>query len=338
MFNKLNVAFKDNSLNHVYSLNLMILGWVAVIFLLPFAINNIFHGRYITAALMFIIIFIAAINSVSLKYKDKPLIPPWFFYILIIATLVFAMFKVGYVTAYWSYPLAFIIFFIQPLGHARVMAFIMATLLIGSAFYLFEIELVSRFSLTLVMLMIFCDVFVRVLMTMESKLSELAIRDPLTNAYNRRYMNTCIETTIEETRRNFGPACIVMIDIDHFKKINDKYGHAKGDTVLLMFVNLLRQRQRRLDYVFRSGGEEFVMILRNTGLQQALSLAENLRVNIEETELLEGEKITVSLGVAEYQTGESEVEWLRRADELMYEAKHSGRNCVRPAVLNELYD
>jgi diguanylate cyclase (GGDEF)-like protein len=338
MFNKLNIEFKDNSLKEVYNLNLLILGWVTVIFLLPFAVNSIFHERYIVGALVLFLVFIAAINSLSLHYKEKKLVPYWFFFFFKISTLVFAIFKLGYVTAYWSYPLAFIIFFVQPLSHARVMAFIMASSLIGSAFYLFEIELVSRFALTLIMLMMFCDVFVRVLMTMESKLSELAIRDPLTNAHNRRYMNYIMEMTIEETRREFGPATIVMLDIDHFKKINDQYGHAKGDTVLIKLVNLLHQRQRKLDYVFRSGGEEFVMILRNTGLQQALSLAENLRVNIEGTELLEGEKITVSLGVAEYQTGETEVEWLHRADELLYEAKDRGRNCVQPDVLNELYD
>ena len=151
-------------------------------------------------------------------------------------------------------------------------------------------------------------------------------------------MNDILEVTIEEIRREFGPASLIMLDIDHFKKINDKYGHIVGDKVLVKLVDLLHKRQRKLDYVFRAGGEEFVLILRNTGLQQAISLAENLRKNVEEMELLEGEKITISLGVAEYQTGETEVEWLNRADELLYEAKNSGRNCVRPAVLDELYN
>lgn len=330
MFNKLNVAFKDNYLNQVYRLNLMILGWVAVIFLLPFVINNIFHDRYITAVLMFFIILIAVINSVSLKYKEKPLVPPWFFYILIIATLVFAMFKLGYVTAYWSYPLAFIIFFIQPLGHARVMAFIMATLLIGSAFYLFEIELVTRFSLTLIMLMIFCDVFVRVLMTMENKLSELVIRDPLTNAYNRRHMNTCLETTIEETKRNFGPACLVALDVDYFKKINDNYGHSTGDTALVNLVDMLHKRKRKLDYVFRAGGEEFVLLLRNTSLPQAIKLAKALCENVKEAQLIDEVSITISLGVAEYKSGETSDAWLKRADKNLYTAKDRGRDCVCP--------
>ena len=330
MFNKLNVAFKDNSLNQVYSHNLMILGWVAVIFLLPFAINNIFHDRYITAALMFFIVFIAAINSISLNYKEKPLVPPWFFYLLIIATLVFAIFKLGYVATYWSYPLAFIIFYVQPLSHARVMAFIMASLLIGSAFYLFEIELVSRFSLTLVMLMIFCDVFVRVFMTMESKLSELVIRDPLTNAYNRRHMSTCLETTIEETLRDFGPACLVVLDVDYFKKINDEYGHSTGDAALVNLVDLLHKRKRKLDYVFRTGGEEFALLLRNTSLSQAIQFSKSLCKSVEKTNLLDEVAVTISLGVAEYNLEESSDTWLKRADENLYAAKDKGRNCVYP--------
>ena len=328
----------DNSLQDLYRRNLVLLGWVTVLFLFPFMVYNLTMGHIAGGILMLGLIIIAAANALSVQYYKHWLIPYWLFFSAKLYTLLYATYNISEVVLFWSYPLAFIIFFVQPRFPARVMSAILAISMIGSTIYLFEMELVARYAFTLLMLIMFCDVLVGVLIQMESKLSEQAIRDPLTNAHNRRYMNDILEVTIEEIRREFGPASLIMLDIDHFKKINDKYGHIAGDTVLVKLVDLLHKRQRKLDYVFRAGGEEFVLILRNTGLQQAISLAENLRQNAEETDLHEGEKITISLGVAEYQKGETGVEWLHRADELLYEAKNSGRNCVRPAVLDELYN
>lgn len=336
MYEKLNIAFKDNSLDEVYRLNLMMLGWVTVIFLFPFAIFSFFQGRNLAAALMLFVVCIALINSISLHYKKRKLIPYFFFFVVKLSTQLYAIFVLGYVTVFWSFPFAFIIFFVQPLKQARVMAIVMATTLIWSVFYKFEVDLASRYALTLMMLMLFCDVFVRILIIMESRLTELAIRDPLTNAYNRRYMNTCLETTIEETRRDFGPACLIVLDVDHFKKINDEHGHSAGDVALEKLVDHLNNSKRKLDYVFRIGGEEFALILRNTSLRQGIQFAEKLRASVEEAKLIEDQVITISLGVAEYKTGETDDEWLKRADENLYTAKYKGRNRVCPEEITLL--
>lgn len=328
---------QSSGLQELYLRNLMFLGWVVAFFVTPFVIYNFFQQRYAIVLTTSVFIVISIVNSLLIKNKRVILIPYFFYFSLIVITLVLLITTVGIKALLWAYPFVFTIFFVQERRIARIYSFIFYISLVVASAFSGELDLLLRFAVTLFMLILLADAVVSELIRMESKLREMTVRDPLTNAHNRRYMNHIMEITIEETRRNFGPASIVMLDIDHFKKINDKHGHAKGDAVLINLVKLLHQRQRKLDYVFRSGGEEFVMILRNTGLQQALSLAENLRVNIEEAELLEGEKVTISLGVAEYQAGETEVEWLRQADELLYEAKHSGRNCVRPAVLNELY-
>lgn len=328
---------RSTGLGELYLRNLMFLGWVVAFFVTPFVIYSFFQQRYAIVLTASVFIVISIVNSFSIKNKHVILIPYFFCFSLIVITLVLLITMIGIKALLWTYPFVFTIFFVQERNIARIYSSIFYISIVVASAFSSELDILLRFAVTLFMLILLTDAVVSELMRMESKLREMTVRDPLTNAHNRRYMNHIMEITIEETRRNFGPASIVMLDIDHFKKINDKHGHAKGDAVLTKLVNLLHQRQRKLDYVFRSGGEEFVMILRNTGLQQALSLAENLRVNIEEAELLEGEKVTISLGVAEYQAGETEVEWLHQADELLYEAKHSGRNCVRPAVLNELY-
>jgi len=329
---------QTSDLQELYLRNLIFLGWVVAIFVTPFAIYSFFQQRYSIVLTAVVLVLISIINSLSIKHKRVILIPYFLWFCIIICELTLLTVTIGIKALLWSYPFVFTIFFVQERRAARIYSFIVYISLIGASSFSSDIELVLRFAVTLFMLILLTDAAVSELIRMEGKLREMTIRDPLTNAHNRRYMNYMMEITIEETRREFGPASIIMLDIDHFKKINDKHGHAKGDVVLIKLVDLLHKRQRRLDYVFRSGGEEFVMILRNTGLQQALSLAENLRVNIEKNELLEGEKITISLGVAEYQAGETEVEWLQHADELLYEAKNSGRNCVRPAVLSELYN
>lgn len=251
-------------------------------------------------------------------------------------TVMFVVIEIGSIGLFWVYPFIFVVFFVQHRFPARIIAAITFTSFVLLAATMYDQMLVLRFSSTLLLLTVCCDVLVGEMMKMEFKLSELAIRDPLTDAYNRRHMNNFLKTTIEETRRNFGPASIIMMDVDHFKSINDKHGHITGDNVLINLVELLHNRQRKLDYVFRTGGEEFVLLLRNTSEQQALTLAENLRQYVEEAEVLEGQKITVSLGVAEYKLSESIDDWLHRADELMYEAKFNGRNCIRPTLVNEI--
>ncbi len=315
--------------------NLMLLGWATIPLVLPFSINCFIHGRYITGGLSAFLMSLAVSNSLFIYYKHRLAVSYWIFFVVNLLVVLFALPEVGAKGLLWSYPFMFSIFFVQPRFPARIMSAIALLSLIALSAFLFELAIVARFIFTLLMLTIFCDVIVSVLMRMEFKLREQAIRDPLTDAYNRRYMNICLENTIEETRRNFGPACLIQLDVDYFKKVNDKFGHITGDTVLKLLVELLHKRQRKLDYVFRTGGEEFVLLLRNTSLQQAITLAENLRKNIEKTEILEGHSITISLGVAEYQSGETNDEWLHRADKNLYEAKDNGRNCVRP-ILNKI--
>lgn len=327
----------SHSLEELHCRNLMMLGWVCGLFLFPFFVIHIVQAHYLSGMLTLILISLAIFNSLKIKYKNKELLNFHFIFFISFLILIYMVYHLGFEALFWIYPLVVIAYFVQPRFSARFMNLLAAVILIALSLLLFDLDLDFRFSSTLLMLIMLCDILVGELSDMEGKLLEQAIRDPLTNAHNRRYMNTVLEMTTEEIRRDFGPASLVMLDIDHFKKINDKFGHITGDTVLVKFVDLLHKRQRKLDYVFRSGGEEFVLLLRNTGLQQALSLAESLRKNIEEMSLLEGERITTSLGVTEYETGETEVEWLKRTDELLYEAKENGRNCVRPSIMNELY-
>ena len=121
---------------------------------------------------------------------------------------------------------------------------------------------------------------------------------------------------------------IIALDLDRFKLINDTQGHDTGDMVLRGIGEFLNNRFRRIDKVFRLGGEEFLALLHGTDLDNGFNIAEELRSKVESLAIIPGQKITVSMGIAAYQAGEDWNEWMKRADENLYRAKLEGRNRV----------
>lgn len=312
--------------------NLMILGWVTVPALLPISFHNFYHGRYLLGILMILIVLIALINSFAIKYKNRTLIHLCYFFALMFITILIALKLFGADALYWCYPVFFSIYFLIERSVARKKVIFGLFILIPYVFFIYDIELASRFSISLCTLCYFNDIQNGVQTSIYNRMTQLIIRDPLTNAFNRRHMNTCIQNVIEESNRGLGPVSLLLMDIDHFKKVNDELGHEAGDQVLKAFVDILHKRQRKIDYVFRTGGEEFVVLLRNTELKQAVLIAEDIRQHIEEAELIEDQKVTTSIGAAQYLADESGDKWLKRADDNMYEAKNLGRNRIFPQI------
>ncbi|WP_459195484.1 sensor domain-containing diguanylate cyclase [Wukongibacter baidiensis] len=160
------------------------------------------------------------------------------------------------------------------------------------------------------------------------ELEVLSTTDGLTNIYNRRFLIKTLERNIEECKRYGKALSIIIFDIDHFKKVNDTYGHAEGDTTLIEVSRYLDDAIRSVDVLGRYGGEEFMIILPNTGLEDTYSAAERFRREISELTIGDmGIKITISGGVAEYDGG-SLIELIKRADKNLYRAKENGRNRI----------
>ncbi|WP_193110668.1 sensor domain-containing diguanylate cyclase [Sulfurimonas paralvinellae] len=160
----------------------------------------------------------------------------------------------------------------------------------------------------------------------KEELEDITIRDSLTGLYNRRFYETQIDEEIYNAKRYEHALSVIMLDIDFFKKVNDEHGHSVGDEVLIYYANLVKESLREADKVCRVGGEEFVIILPYTTKDDAVKIAEKLRVLVEKSKKIL--PITMSFGVTEYIKGESEDFLYKRADEALYEAKNSGRNRV----------
>jgi diguanylate cyclase (GGDEF)-like protein len=162
-------------------------------------------------------------------------------------------------------------------------------------------------------------------------INELAIRDELTGSHNRRHLIKLIENEKDRTARLGSLFCLCLLDIDFFKRINDTYGHSAGDTVLREFAVTVQRQIRESDSFGRYGGEEFLLMLPETSIDEAIMLAERVRLSIEKidfSEISEDLALTVSIGVAEFRSGESISQTVARADEALYLAKSSGRNRV----------
>lgn len=165
----------------------------------------------------------------------------------------------------------------------------------------------------------------------ELALIDLASRDPLTGLLNRRSGEYLLKQYDDEKRQSKKLLCLIMIDIDNFKKINDTFGHAIGDQILITSSQLLKSKARNTDSVIRWGGEEFLIMVPDSRLKDALEFAERIRASIEQHTDSEVGRITASFGVAELGLDENTASLLNRADKALYKAKLDGKNCVKPA-------
>ncbi|HTN51956.1 MAG TPA: diguanylate cyclase [Anaeromyxobacter sp.] len=170
------------------------------------------------------------------------------------------------------------------------------------------------------------------LVVQERRLVEMNMRDGLTGVFNRRYLDHRLQVELERFRRYARPLSVVIVDIDHFKRVNDEYGHPCGDEVLRALAASLERSVRKSDVVARYGGEEFCLILPETARAGALTLAEKVRRCVEAQRHAWGGRelsLTISAGVAEAQAGAAgPAELLQRADQALYCAKSGGRNRV----------
>ncbi|QVW25006.1 GGDEF domain-containing protein [Pseudomonas hormoni] len=159
--------------------------------------------------------------------------------------------------------------------------------------------------------------------------TQSALRDPLTDTGNRIAMDQTLQREIDMSRRHLQPLSLLMLDIDHFKQINDTHGHSAGDDVLKAVAASIKSQLRNVDMVFRFGGEEFLILLSNTGREAAALVGERLRFAAQAKDYMaDGKRIelTVSLGCSTLLPGESAESLLRRADSALYVAKREGRN------------
>ena len=313
------------STEEIITITLSAAGALAIV---PFAAIRFFRGELLMGCIdVFLILGISSI-SLFVWWTRQVRMPGIILTIFILSGLVTIIYVGGASLVHWAYPTMVAAFFLVKPREATAFNLLVMVLLIPAL-----VQEISRLELviilvTLILNNVFAYVFAARMSEHRQHLSFLAERDPLTGIGNRRALNARLEGFVLRQQTKIIAASILVLDLDHFKDINDTHGHGKGDQILVQVTEIVSANIRVTDDLYRLGGEEFVVIAMGASRDAGTKLAEQLRGSIEASKLLSDRRVTISLGVAEFKEGESHQNWLDRADAALYEAKRAGRNRV----------
>jgi diguanylate cyclase (GGDEF)-like protein len=304
----------------------------SALMLMPFAIQGLIGGRTLQGLFSAAVSVPLAVDALALWRGRKPPIAYGWILLPIAAAIGTALLEQGVYGAMWCYPAILFCYFVLPGWQATVGSVGLLVVTSGLVWRVLGGPTACRFTVTSGLSVIILNIILGVVGELQRKLYEQATTDPLTGALNRRQLADILSDAMEHSRRNDVPVSLLAFDLDHFKRINDRYGHATGDAVLQHVVALVQDRGRRIDRLFRMGGEEFALLLPGTHVADAMRVASMLRERIADAVLLpDAAQITVSVGVAQLHRKHTSDTWLKAADDALYRAKMDGRNCVRVA-------
>ncbi len=307
---------------------LLPLSIVGVCCFVPFFIYDLARGNYFLSAALLGITFLFFFNGYAIYRRRKIPIPYEILIIPAAVAIVLSIMNQGVYGTYWCYPLLLFFYFVL----SRRTANLCGVLLLGVVTFIvlqyIGMDVTIRFAVSLGVLIVMANIILGTIDDLHRQLLEQSIKDPLTGAFNRRYMETRLKDATAQRLRKDKFASVLAFDIDFFKRINDELGHAAGDEVLIGIVKLISGRVRQSDKLFRVGGEEFLLFLPDTNETDAAIAAECLRSLIAEAAMLKDRSVTVSIGVSELREGESVEDWTKSADDALYRAKETGRNRV----------
>jgi diguanylate cyclase (GGDEF)-like protein len=301
---------------------------ISLVFLAPFSLNNFIQGRYLLGAGSFAIVAILLAIAFSIKRNRYHLAYTQVLVLFSISFLLFSVYRQGVIGLLWCYPALISFYFMLPERQAWLANGVLVAAVFPLAYQLVELPLFTRMAVTLLTVSAFSVIFIRIITQYQAIVEHHATTDHLTGLMDRTTLHPTLEFAIQQHKRNKTDMTLLTLDIDHFKQINDSYGHDAGDMVLRNFAEFLLKRLRSVDRVFRLGGEEFLVLLHDTNEANGTFLAQQICHEITDTPLLEDRPITISIGVATLQDQDDWQSWMKRSDTNLYQAKADGRNCV----------
>lgn len=304
------------------------LGMSAILGITPFAVLRFVQGNALAGIVdLIILICVTAGMSYSWLTGDTRR-GGMFMAVMICSGAVVVGMVAGEPGLFWLYPCLVTTFFLTNPRLAVVLnvASVLA-LLFQSGIYSSEVQKWT-FVATAMVVSSCAFVFAHRNAEQRRRLEQMATVDPLTGVKNRRSMDEELENATVDAERTGASYSLVVLDLDHFKKINDTYGHSVGDEVLVDLVAVLEQHTRRADRLFRFGGEEFVLLLPGVDEIGQKRVLAHLQQTVRKYVRHPGGRVTASFGVAMLQHGESVESWLERADDALYRAKSEGRDRV----------
>jgi diguanylate cyclase (GGDEF)-like protein len=311
-----------------------LVGMIASCTLLPYALYRLATGSYLVGITDLLMIAVST-ASVWMAWRTGDTEKPGF----LMATVfcfgaVLVCTKLGQDALFWIYPLMVFIFFLVAPIKALLLLLLMVSAIVSlhfseqSTIFNNGFQLLAFITTTLIT-SIFAYIFAYRTHLQRQELRRLATTDPLTGAATRHSLTDELTHAIQQYQQKGVMSGLMLLDLDHFKRINDNFGHHAGDQILSQLVPLLKQMIRQQDSVFRYGGEEFVLLIKEIQLADLHRLAENIRHAVwHQLTLPDGSALTTSIGIATVQQARAWESWLQNADVALYQAKHNGRNQV----------
>ena len=300
-----------------------ILGSLAIA---PFTVYRFLVGDYLMAAIDVVLCTVTFSLFTYVWFTRKHKAAGSLICILYLAAAIAVVYVNGPTAVYWAYPATVGCFCVVNTRLAMILSGTTIVTLFTIIYGQIPLEQLLEIFTSLTLLCGFSYVFNDSVHRQRKLLSTLAARDALTGTWNRRALDESLIQTTSSNNRSPLTASLIILDLDHFKNINDTYGHDVGDKILIGISEVIKESIRLSDRLFRYGGEEFVVIADGANLENAAILAESIRKKVENSQLLKKEKVTISLGVASLKAGQNPETWIKLADEALYEAKRTGRN------------
>jgi diguanylate cyclase (GGDEF)-like protein len=302
---------------------------IALLIVIPFTINNFIQERVVMGLATSSVAVACAVNVwYGLHDKYSLFVNTYLLTTAGAITIAYVLMKFGSTGSYWPMLLIPAYYFLLPERRAWVVNLLNVLMITPIAFTVLEFTSAIRFFAVLVGVSLFAFTSMREINILQEKLIEQAVKDSLTGLFNRSLLESSLQRAIKQNNRTGVPMALIIFDIDDFKGINDSLGHDMGDKVLKGLGDLLKKRVRGSDMAFRIGGEEFLLLIHNTDEIQGANLAEDIRVEVEEMDLLPNRPVTISVGISSLQEGMDPYTWMKTCDERMYRAKEEGRNLV----------
>jgi diguanylate cyclase len=299
---------------------------VAVAGIAPFALYRLFRGEYVIAAIDLLVIgclVSAALHSVR---TGKTARASLFLAATCSAGCVSVAYMVGPQGLSWIYPVLIANFLLATRRQAVALGALAILAVMGASAAVPTLTDKLMFAIPATVASLCAYMFAWRAEHQRTQLEAMASRDPLTGAHNRRGLQSELAIAMAASTREGTPLGLLVFDIDHFKAINDAHGHEAGDEVLVRIADVVDGITRKGDRFFRLGGEEFALLVPGADPQALRAIAEKLRTRVEAGVDCRGMPVTISIGATPFLAGESDGDWLARADAAMYSAKRCGRN------------
>lgn len=311
-----------------------LVGVISSCTLLPYALFRIATGSYLVGIVDLLMIAVS-VFSVWMAWRTGDTEKTGFLMAAVFCFgAVLICMKLGQDVLFWIYPLMVFIFFLVAPIKALLLLLLMVCAIVSlhfadqSSIFANNFQLLAFVTTTMVT-SVFAYIFAYRTYLQRQELRRLATTDPLTGAATRHSLTDELEQAVLQYKQQGIVSGLMLLDLDHFKRINDNFGHHAGDQILSQLVPLLKQMTRQQDSVFRYGGEEFVLLIKEIQLADLHRLAEKIRHAVwQQLTLPDGSALTTSIGIATVQHANSWESWLQSADVALYKAKHQGRNQV----------